>query len=377
MKTLNSLAVMAALLLAGSLSGCLDSDKKPMQSENAKPEAAAPAPASDIPGLNSRFKGTPADTVLRMSINSPASDNREWRAAAAFRDYVESQTNGKVQIQIYPSGQLGSERVAFEAVAAGDLDMSTAADGPIAGFVPAVGVISIPYLFSAGPVAWEVLDSPFGQRLKAEVEQVTGNVVLGLGEDGFRSFLTKGKQIKTLDDLKGVKIRVMENQVYLKMMQAVGANPVPMAGGDELYNAMEQGVVDGFENAPDVMYSFKFYEVADYLTVDAHTFGSTWLTMSRKAYDALSDEHKFVIRMGAHIWQGMMRAPKENAATRAAAQMGDKVREVYFMPQAEIARLKDAAQPAVIEFMRASVGDSWVDLILEETRKAEVRLLAR
>lgn len=377
-----TIAWMLSLAMVLSLCGCLDTSKNTAgqaagggTSDGAGGEAKTVVEyVETYPELEGNYTGVTPEVTLRFSLASPAGDNVEWRAAAAFRDYVEASTNGLVQIQLYPSKQLGSEGDSFSLVAAGDLDLCTITDGTLAGFVPPMAVLAIPYLFSSGPVAWQVFDGDFGAALKAELYKTTTARALGIGEDGFRSFATSAKQIQTLEDLKGMKIRVMETPVYLNMMTALGANPTPMSGS-EVYNALEQNVIDGFENSPDVMYSMNFYEVLDYLTVDQHTVSSAWLCISDKAWNGLSEEFRGVIAAGGRIWQYYLRAPKELAATDSLSDMAEKGVEVYVMPASERARLKDACQDAVIGYMRDTLGDQWVDQVLACTAEAEADVL--
>lgn len=377
MKKIFSLSL--ALLMALSLSGCLDTSKNTADQVAASPDGAASTNTAveyveTYPDLEGNYTDVPAEVTLRFSLASPAGDNVEWRAAAAFRDYVEASTNGQVQIQLYPAKQLGSEGDSFALVASGDLDLCTITDGTLAGFVPAMGALAIPYLFSSGPVAWQEFDSEFGTALKDELYKTTTARALGIGEDGFRSFGTATKQVKVLEDLKDMKIRVMETPVYLNMMTALGALPTPMSGS-EVYNALEQGVVDGFENSPDVMYSMNFHEVIQYLTVDQHTVSSSWLCISDQAWNSLSAEYQSVIAAGGQIWQYYLRAPKELAATEALTDMSEHGVEVYVMPASERERLKDACQGVVVEYMRDTIGDEWIDMLLSATEAATKNIL--
>ena len=118
------------------------------------------------------------------------------------------------------------------------------------------------------------------------------------------------------------------------------------------------------------MYSMNFHEVLDYLTIDQHSLGSAWLTMSDKAWSSLSEEYQAVVAAGGQIWQYYLRAPKELAATQALTDMAEHGVEVYVMPGSERARLKDACQGVVVDYMRDTIGDEWVDLLLKCTEEA-------
>ena len=133
--------------------------------------------------------------------------------------------------------------------------------------------------------------------------------------------------------------------------------------------------MDGFENSPDVMYSMNFHEVIQYLTVDQHTVSSSWLCISDQAWNSLSAEYQSVIAAGGQIWQYYLRAPKELAATEALTDMSEHGVEVYVMPASERERLKDACQGVVVEYMRDTIGDEWIDMLLSATEAATKNIL--
>ena len=148
--------------------------------------------------------------------------------------------------------------------------------GAIAGYFKPAMVLDIPYLFSSAPVAWKVLDGKFGDELAAALLDKTGMRVLAYGETGFRNFTNSKRPIKSPEDLKGLKIRVMETPLYITLVKALGAAPTPIAW-TETYTSLQQGVVDGQENPVSVIIQAKFAEVQKYLTLDGHTYGADFL----------------------------------------------------------------------------------------------------
>ena len=322
----------------------------------------------------SKFKGVRADFTLKYSLQEPASDNPEFNAALAFKDYVESQTGGKVQIQIFPSAQLGNEREVIEAVKANNIDIGTSAEGPVTGFVPEVSVLSIPYLFKAGPVAWKVLSGPFGQELKDLIYTKGKLKVLAFGMNGFRSFTNSRKPIYKLEDLKGLKIRVMQDRTYVAMVNALGAMATPMAGGNELYSALQQKVVDGQENPLDGIYAYKLYEQQPYITVDAHTYSTKFMFVAEKKFNSMPKDYQLVIMNGARVWQSFLEGPKEAASVESYFILKDLVKEIYTLPPSEKERFKAAAQPAVIDYMKGNIGMEWIDKVQRAVRQAELEI---
>lgn len=371
-KRLLSIVVGVSLILTSLISGCgvtntVDKTKAP-------DTASAVKPAANKAVAESKFKDVKPDYSLKFSLQEPGADNPEFNAAMAFKDYVESQTGGKVQIQLFPGAQLGNEREVIEAVKAGNIDLGTSAEGPVAGFVPEASVLSIPYLFKSGPVAWAVLNGQFGQELKDLIFKKGGLRVLAIGENGFRSFTNSKKPIHKLEDLQGLKIRVMQDKTYVAMVGALGAMATPMAGGNELYSALQQKVVDGQENPLDGIYAYKLYEQQPYITVDNHTFSTKYMFADDKKLASLPKDYQSIIKEGAGIWQSEMQGFKEAAAVQAFFILKDLVKEIYPLPPSEKERFKAAAQPAVIEYMKGTVGSEWIDKVQKAVKEAEIKI---
>lgn len=367
-----SILIMVLVAALSILSmGCQMTQKV---SETKAPSDSGQKEASKPQTEVSQFEGVKADYTFKFSLQEPATDNPEYNAAKAFRDYVESHTNGKVRIDLYPGAQLGKEKEIFQAVKAGDVDMGTAADGPLGGFVPETTVLAIPYLFKSGPIAWEVLNGSFGQEMKNLILQKTGVNIIGLSQNGFRSFTNSKHPIHKLEDLQGMKIRVMENQLYIKMVSALGAQGVPMAGGDELYSALQQHVVDGQENPLDGIWSYKLYEVQPYITVDNHTFSSKFLFINDKLLSSLPADYREIIKEAGSVWTTQLEGPKEQASVDAFFLLKKNIKEIYPLPGSEQKRFKEKAQPAVIEWMKTQIDPVWIEKVQKAASDAEKKL---
>lgn len=367
--------LLVGLIVSLLVSGCGLQKSVKQAPAPAAPAANAEKKAPEEPKKNEpKFQDVKADFTLKLSLQDAATNNKEFIAANIFKDYVEAQTNGKVKVEVYPGAQLGKEREVFEAIKAGDIDLGMITDGPIAGFVPEITVLSIPYLFKSAPVAWEVLDGPFGKDISDLILKKTGVKIIGIAENGFRCFTNSKKPIHKLEDLQGLKIRVMENQLYVAMVKALGAQAVPMAGGEELYSALQQHVVDGQENPLDIIYSFKIHEVQNYVTVDNHTFSSKWLCANDKKLAAMPVEYQRIIKDAGIIWRTHLQGPKEAVALEAFYLLKEKVKEVYPLPDSEKERLKAAAQPAVINWLKEKTGSEWIDKVQKAVKDAEKRI---
>lgn len=182
---------------------------------------------------------------------------------------LQAISGGTMALDIYPSGQLGSERELIELLQIGSLAMTKVSSSPMEGFVPAMKIFSMPYVFRDDAHFWAVLEGDIGQELLQAGQSVR---LRGLAyfDAGSRNFYTVDRPVNTPDDLTGLKIRVQLSPTAMTMVKALGGAPTPISWG-ELYTALQQGVVDGAENNPPSFVSSKHYEVAKYFTLDEHT----------------------------------------------------------------------------------------------------------
>jgi tripartite ATP-independent transporter DctP family solute receptor len=203
---------------------------------------------------------------------------------------LDALSGGSMRIEIYPSGQLGSEREAIELLQIGSIAMAKVSASPLEAFVPTMGIFNLPYLFRNHEHHLDVLDSAIGREiLLAPVEaRIRG---LGFYDAGSRSFYTTGRQVETPADLQGLKIRVQESQTAMQMVSAMGGSPTPIAWG-ELYTALQQGVVDGAENNAPSFFTSGHYEVARFFTLDEHTAVPDLLLISTQVWDSLNDRQR-------------------------------------------------------------------------------------
>jgi tripartite ATP-independent transporter DctP family solute receptor len=205
-----------------------------------------------------------------------------------FGEKLQEISGGKFKVQIYPSQQLGTERQCLELLQIGSLDMTKVSAGVLENFSPSIKVFGLPYLFRDKEHAFRVLDGPVGEELLNGTEKYW---LKGLGyyDSGSRSFYTIDKPIEHPNDLKGLKIRVMESQTAIDMVKSFGGSPTPISWG-ELYTALQQGVVDGAENNPPSFYLSRHYEVCKYYIIDEHTVLPDVVLMSTHFWNDLSNQ---------------------------------------------------------------------------------------
>ena len=206
-------------------------------------------------------------------------------AATKFAELVEAGTNGAYKIEIYPNGSLGDEPAMLESMQIGTLDAAIITSGPFVNFASDMGVLDMPFLFSSNEDAYKILDGDIGQELLGKLE---GANLKGLAyaERGFRNLTNSVRPVKTAADIAGLKIRVMENEVYTATFKALGVNAVPMAWSEAL-TALQQSTIDGQENPVNVLYSYKLWETQKYCTMTRHAYASAIITMSLDVFNGL------------------------------------------------------------------------------------------
>ncbi|HQJ25500.1 MAG TPA: DctP family TRAP transporter solute-binding subunit, partial [Bacillota bacterium] len=214
--------------------------------------------------------------------------SRKHAQCITFANLVNAQSGGRLEVQVFGAGQLGAEREYVEAVQAGTVQAGIAS-GVIGSFFPPAMMTDIPYLFPTATVAWKVLDGPFGQKLSDMFLARTGMRNLAFAEVGFRHFTNSKRPIKSPADIKGLKIRVQETQVYLRLINSMGGSPTPVAW-TETYTALQTKVVDGQENPISSIVFAKLYEVQKYLTLDGHVYGVDWFVINEKFFQSLDKD---------------------------------------------------------------------------------------
>jgi tripartite ATP-independent transporter DctP family solute receptor len=202
-----------------------------------------------------------------------------------YAQLVRERTQGRVAIQIHHSRQLGDERQVVEGLQLGTVHLTVTSTGPLGGFVPEMNALDLPFLFRDAAHAYKVLDGEIGRELLAKFEAV-GIKGLAFWENGFRHITTGKKLIERPADLKGLKIRVMENRVHQAAFRQLGADATPMAWG-EVFTSLQQGLLDAQENPIPIVSTFKLYEVQKYLSLTGHVYSPAPVLMSKKTWDRM------------------------------------------------------------------------------------------
>jgi tripartite ATP-independent transporter DctP family solute receptor len=256
---------------------------------------------------------TQAQVVMRNSV-SIAQNSHQGNGIDVLSQEVEKGTKGRIIIKNFFSGSLGGERESIESVQLGTQELTGTSTGPIPNFVPAVKILDIPFLFRDKAHARAVLDGPIGQAMLKEFDS-KGFKALAWSENGVRHMTNNKRPINLPDDLKGLKMRTMENPVHVAAYKGFGIITTPMAF-PEVFTALQQGVVDGQENPLSVIMAAKFEQVQKYMTLTAHVYSPALLLMNKASFDKLSaaDQKVFLDAAKLAVVATRARVDKDDAS---------------------------------------------------------------
>lgn len=298
-------------------------------------------------------------------------DSNQGRAVRFFAKEVEKATGGKMKIRAIGNASLGSDTQMQQALIGGAQEMMVGSTATLVGLSPAMAVWDTPFLFTSVKEADAVLDGPVGEKVKATLEP-KGMVGLVYWENGFRNLTNNKRAITKLEDLDGVKLRVMQNNVFLDSFKALGANAVPLPFS-ELFTALETKAVDGQENPFNTVISSKFYEVQKYLTVSNHVYSPWIVTVSKKWWDSLSADERKVLQDAAIKSRDFERQDTRAEATKALADIKAKGMAVNELPAAEVERMRSKLATVNTGIAKSVGQDTWdaVQAALKQVREAK------
>ena len=282
-----------------------------------------------------------------------------------FRKEMARLTNNQLQVDVFPAMQLGGAKENVDAVRSGTLAITWVGAAFLSRIVPELEAVSLPFVFPNREAAFRVIDGPVGTAIDRKL-QAKGFVSLGWMELGMRHVTNSKLPIRSVADLKGLKIRLQPNETHLATFRALGANPVAM-DVKELYSALEQHVVDGQENPYTVISASRFNEVQKHLSNTGHFFDFIAVVASKKAFEQLKPEHQKAVReaMAATIaFQRKLAAEEEN---RRLAELKGRMTYTELTPAAR-EEMRKATLP-VVEDVRKRAGAELVNQVLAETAK--------
>jgi len=284
-----------------------------------------------------------------------------------FAELVEKNSAGRLKVAVFPAGALGSDQANVSALQGGTLEMAAMNSGIFASVVKEFAVYDFPFLFGTPREADAVVDGPFGQSLHQKLEDKR---LLGLAyyELGFRQLTNSKRPIARVEDIAGLKLRVIPNPINIDWVTALGANPTPLPF-PELYAALEQKAVDGQENPVATILGAKLYEVQKYMTLTNHQYNPQSVVVSRKFWDSLGAEDRKVMADAARESAKYQREQSRTSAAGILEQLKKEGMQVAELPPDELAKMREKMKPDIAKHS-ANVGDATVKALTAELEKA-------
>lgn len=285
-----ALAMISSLLL---LSGCGGSGSAASGTGSLPPASTADTPASgeSSSGLEPATDGAPVYTLKAGNTCTP--DHAYNVGLRAFQELLYKKSDGHIILEIYPSGQLGNESDLLEGLQMGTVDIAVTASAPVVNFSNALAVLDLPYLFESKQHAFNVLDGEIGEQFWADLSSV-GIKGLAFFDNGFMYVHTNTGFVNEPSNMKGLKIRTMENSLHQSFVNACGATATPMAMG-EVFTALQNSTVNGTVNSTVTIYTSKWYTEAGYITHTDHIYATAPMTMSQISFDKLPAEYQEIL----------------------------------------------------------------------------------
>lgn len=284
-----------------------------------------------------------------------------------MQEVLAAKTGGKLKIVAFWGGAAGGDLPATQALRAGTQEMVCTSTSPLVGIVKELGAFDLPFLFANEKEADAVLDGPAGQYFNKKLEEA-GLVNLAYWENGFRNLTNSKRAVAKAEDFEGVKVRVMQNNIFLDTFKTLGTNAVPMAFG-EVFTALETKTIDGQENPFVTIDTSKFYEVQKYLSVTRHAYTPFLILYSKKLWDGLSPQEQAVLREAAIEGQKVQRATIRAQSDKALAALKAKGMTVNEITPAEQKRMFDKVKP-VYDKNVPTIGSEAVTQVLDALKKA-------
>lgn len=307
------------------------------------------------------------ETVIRLSHNMPA-DSGPDLSAQKFKELVEERTNGSLKVEIYGQSQLGSMREQTESVQLGSTEMTIQPISTLTPFVEDLQIVDYPFLWPNEEVLWKTLDSEAGDAILDTMKDA-GFKGLGFWASGFKG-ITANKEIRTPDDFSGFKMRVIPSPLLIAQYEAWGANPVPVDFA-ELYNSLQQGVVDGQENPLETIYLQKYFEVQNQLIIANHGYLAYISTFNLDFFESLSAEHQEIIieaEIEARELGRSIAADKEAEYVELLEESGMRV---YFLTEEQREAFRELSAPVHKEFSKTDRQQKILQLVYDSIEAAQ------
>ncbi|MDP2419274.1 MAG: TRAP transporter substrate-binding protein [Hydrogenophaga sp.] len=281
--------------------------------------------------------------------------SNQGRAAKVFADEVEKASGGKMKVRAIGAAALGSDVQMQQALIGGAQEMMVGSTATLVGITKEMAIWDTPFLFNNTKEADAVLDGPVGQKVMDKLQE-KGLVGLVYWENGFRNLTNSKRAVTKFEDMEGIKLRVMQNTVFIDTFKTLGANAVPLAFS-ELFTALETKTVDGQENPFNTILSSKFYEVQKYLTVTNHVYSPWIVLVSKKYWDGLSKDEQKVLLDAAKKSRDFERQDTRAEGAKALADLKGKGMQINELSPSEANRMREKLG-AINASISANVGEA-------------------
>lgn len=302
-----------------------------------------------------------AQELVLQAGHAASTSNTGHKAFEFLAQELEEKTDGRITIEIFPSSQLGSERELVESIQLGNVDMTFVSSAVLGNFNPQFFALDIPFMFKDRESVYRVLDGDIGENLLTSLERV-GIKGLGYWENGFRQLTNSKQVIRSPEDLQGMRMRTMENDVHIAAWRELGANPAPLAFG-ELFTALQQGTFDAQEGPINLFYDMRFHEVQQHISMTNHVYSPWPVLINPDTYNRLSDEDRVILEEAILKTTEYQRDLAQQADENAVASMPN-VTITELTPE-ELETFSSHMEP-IQNMVKERVGDEIVDAILAE-----------
>ncbi|MFC1858579.1 TRAP transporter substrate-binding protein [Thermodesulfobacteriota bacterium] len=314
------------------------------------------------------------DTVAKVGLDE---SNGEFSSqdikCQSFKRFIEESSGGRIEVKNFPNAQMGGEREMWEMTKQGSLEMNACSTAPLPNFVPEVMAIHIPYIFKDSNIALKVMEGPFGKELNDLILKKMGVRVLQWQHETEYNFMTVNKSVRVPTDLKGLKIRVVENPAIVEIAKLCGAAPTPIPYS-EVYTSLQQGVVDGVSTGIVFIKGIGVDKLLNHLNAADPWMGWGVICINEKFYQSLSPGDQYLVKEAA---------ARASQSYQGMAYWGRDLWLEYFKKQGKDVQVPDAAtkatwvktlKPHMTEFIRKEIGSEWVDKVIKASEQAEKEL---
>lgn len=297
------------------------------------------------------------DETVTLSFANELPASHPWgESALKFKEIVEEESNGNIEIVIHNGGSLGSSGYEIlEGTGLGTIDMGIAST-PVSQVLPKFELLSLPYLFKNREDAWEVVDSDIGTKIMEDFEEQNLKH-LAFWEDGYRQVTNDVRQIKNPEDFEGLRIRVPESTLRMDTFEELGSSPLPMSFS-EVFTALQQGTIDGQENPLSVIENSSFYDVQKYLTVTNHVYSPASLFINDDVWNELSEEEQNILINAAEEARDLNRQLNEEQDQSVVKSLEEKGMDVYTLSEEEMEDFQETTLPVYEDLVEELGGNS-------------------